>query len=100
MILSYEVVVDVVEEVAAAFETYMREKHIPEILETGCFVGASFERAAPTRFRTSYRGSQAGLDRYLAEHAAGFREDFMKHFPSGAVPSRNVWAPVQAWHEG
>lgn len=99
MLQSYEVVVDLEEGLAEAFEAYMRRKHIPEILETGCFEGALFERASATRFRTSYLGTKEGLDLYLADHAAHFRADFMQHFPEGATPSRNVWSCVQAWPE-
>ncbi len=96
--VSYEVTVDVEPKIAEAFEHYMRGKHIPEILATGCFRAIEFQRASPTRFRTSYRAaSQADLDRYLAEHTARFREDFLEHFPEGAVPHREVWSLREAW---
>lgn len=97
MSLSYEVVVDLEAGLVEAFQAYMRGKHIPEILETGCFEGARFEQASPTRFRTSYLGTPEGVDRYLKAHAARFRADFQAHFPEGATPSRNVWSNVQAW---
>jgi hypothetical protein len=99
MLVSYEVVVDLVEGLGEAFEVYMRKQHIPEILATECFEGALFEKASATRYRTSYLGTQEGLDRYLSEHAAAFRADFLQHFPEGATPSRNVWSCVQAWPE-
>ena len=96
-IVSYEVTVDLAPALAEAFQAYMRGKHIPEILATGCFTGARFEQASPTRFRTCYLGTRAGLDRYLAEHTAAFREDFLRHFPEGATASRDVWSGVQSW---
>ena len=95
--VSYEVTVVLEPPLAGAFQAYMREKHIPEILATGCFTGARFEQVSSTRFRTAYLGSQAGLDRYLAEHAAAFREDFLRHFPAGATASREVWSAVHVW---
>jgi hypothetical protein len=90
--------VDVEPKIAEAFEHYMRGKHIPEILATGCFCTVEFQRASPTRFRASYcAASQAELDRYLAGHTAHFRADFLDHFPEGAVPHREVWTVREAW---
>lgn len=96
--VAYEVKVEVRGDLAPAFERYMRERHIPEILATGCFARIRFERASATHFRSRYMASsQADLDRYLAEHTARFRADFMAHFPEGCVPSREVWESLQAW---
>lgn len=96
--VSYEVNVDVEARLAEAFDRYMREQHIPEILATGCFTTIEFQRASPTRFRSCYRAAaQLDLDRYLAEHTARFREDFLRHFPEGAIPSREVWLLREAW---
>ena len=97
----YEVTVDVEPELAERLAGYMREKHIPEILRTGCFAAISFEQAGPARFRTSYVArTQADLDRYLAEHTAHFRADFLAHFPSGASASREVWTVAEEWAHG
>ncbi|HJW09723.1 MAG TPA: DUF4286 family protein [Holophagaceae bacterium] len=96
--VAYEVTVEVRADLAEAFERYMRTKHIPEILATGCFARIHFERAAPTRFRSRYEAaSQGDLDRYLAQHTARFREDFMAHFPEGCMPSREVWSALETW---
>jgi hypothetical protein len=96
--VAYEVKVEVREDLAGAFERYMREKHIPEILATGCFKAIRFEQASPTLFRSRYEAaSQKDLDRYMGEHTAAFRADFMAHFPEGCTPSREVWEGLQAW---
>jgi hypothetical protein len=56
---------------------YMRGSHIPGIYQTGCFRRISFQRAAATRFRTSYQAaSSTDLERYLTVHAEAFRADF------------------------
>lgn len=97
MNVSYEVRVELDAGLATAFQSYMRDTHIPDILATGCFTQARFDQVSPTQFRTSYQGPQAGLDRYLAEHAAHFREDFLQHFPTGVSVQREVWRGVASW---
>ncbi|MBL0312967.1 MAG: DUF4286 family protein [Holophagaceae bacterium] len=94
----YEVTVDVEARLTESFEQYMRGKHIPEILATGCFTAIHFEKAAPARFRTRYEApSRTELDNYLSEHTARFREDFMTHFPIGCTVRREVWEEVECF---
>lgn len=96
--VAYEVAVSVREDLAEAFERYMRGKHIPEILATGCFARIAFEQASPTLFRTRYEAaSRADLDRYLGEHTAHFRQDFLAHFPEGCTPGREIWTELERW---
>ncbi|HJV21195.1 MAG TPA: DUF4286 family protein [Holophagaceae bacterium] len=93
---TYEVQVETPADAAEAFEAYMRRKHIPEILATGCFTDIAFERASPTKFRTRYQArAKADLDRYLLDHAPAFRLDFLKHFPEGCAVQRELWESVQ-----
>lgn len=93
---TYEVQVEVPADTAEAFEAYMRRKHIPEILATGCFTDITFERASGTRFRTRYRAlRKQDLDRYLLDHAPGFRTDFLEHFPEGLSVQRELWEALQ-----
>lgn len=94
----YEVTLEVVSARAAELEAYMRGRHIPEILATGCFVAIRFERASPTRVRTCYEAaSVAQLERYLREHADHFRADFRATVGDAAVPTRETWEEVEAW---
>ncbi len=96
--ISYEVTLDIDPRFAESVETYMRQKHIPEIFSTGCFQHIYFERASPTRFRNRYQAlTRADLDRYLRDHAQHFRNDFHTHFPQGVVPSREEWSELQSW---
>ena len=95
MAVGYEVMVEVREDLGIAFERYMREKHIPEILATGCFTAIVFEQASSLKFRTRYEAAtQADLDCYLAKYTDQFRADFMVHFPIGCTASREVWAEL------
>lgn len=94
----YEVRVAVEEDLAEAFEAYMRRRHLPEILATGCFQRIRFVRGGAGRFATWYEAARrADVDRYLAGPAAVLRADFLAHFPEGASVERDVWEPVQAW---
>ncbi|MBY0573368.1 MAG: DUF4286 family protein [Undibacterium sp.] len=100
----YEVCVEVRDDLLVAFERYMREKHLPEIWNTGCFEQIRFEHTqTPVQessriYRTCYQAAtMADYDRYLELHASEMRADFMLHFPEGCTPSRRVWQALQNW---
>lgn len=94
----YEVTTDVAAHAIAAYESYMRDQHIPEVLGTGCFESASIARSMPGRYRIRYIArSMDVLDRYLASYAQQFRADFAAHLASGVTVSREVWTELQQW---
>jgi hypothetical protein len=94
----YEVTAVVEARLAEAYERYMRQHHIPDVLASGCFQSADFAGAAPGRYRMRYEASTAeDLERYLATHAARLREDAASRFPEGVVLSREVWTAIQRW---
>ena len=94
----YEVTTVVLPDAIAAYETFMREKHIPELLATGCFLRATIERSIPGRYRIRYVArSMDVLDRYLATYAQQFRADFAAHLASDVTVSREVWSELQHW---
>ena len=94
----YEVTTDVSPNGIAAYETYMRDTHIPAVLATGCFVSASIDRSMPGRYRVRYAARTMDiLDRYLATHATQFRADFAAHLGNGVTVSREVWSELQHW---
>lgn len=94
----YEVTATVEASLAQAYERYMRQEHIPDVLASGCFQGAEFASATPGRYRMRYEAStDEDLERYLATHAALLREDAASRFPEGVVLSREVWTAVQRW---
>jgi hypothetical protein len=96
--IAYEVTVEVADELADQFIAYMLVRHIPDLLATGCFVGAEFAQAGEHKFRQRYLAvSREDLDRYLAEHAVRLREDFARHFPSGTALTREVWDLHKSW---
>jgi hypothetical protein len=94
----YEVTAVVEARLAEAYERYMRQHHIPDVLASGCFQSADFASAAPGRYRMRYEAStDEDLERYLATHAARLREDAASRFPEGVVLSREVWTVIQSW---
>ena len=96
--LLYEVTVALEEGLDEAFEAYFKDKHVPEIWETGCFSTIRFDRLDNQRYRTTYFAeSQEELDRYMNDHSAHFREDFMVHFPDRVTVSREVWTALKSW---
>ena len=94
----YEVTTDVPSAAVAAYESYMRDTHIPAVLSSGCFVSASIARSLPGRYRVRYSARNMDvLDRYLATFAPQFRADFAAHLGSSVKVSREVWSELQHW---
>ena len=94
----YEVTAAVEARLAEAYERYMRQHHIPDVLASGCFRSADFASAAPGRYRMRYEAStDEDLERYLAMHAPRLREDAASRFPEGVVLSREVWTALERW---
>lgn len=97
----YEVSGTVERELVAEYERYMREKHIPDVLATGSFSGASIVTADENRYRILYEvADDATLQRYLDERAPSLRADFASHFPTGVTLSRDVWRVLERWSSG
>ena len=96
--VAYEVTLEVEPELADVVYRELIEHHIPAILATGCFRAIRLEREEDGRIRTRYEAAtRADLNRYLAEHTARFRAEFMSRFPTGVRPTRGFWREVEAW---
>jgi hypothetical protein len=97
----YEVTLEVEPALVEAVQRELREHHIPAILATGCFRAIRLERIESGRIRTRYEAARpADLERYLAEHTAQFRADFLARFPAGVRVSRELWHTLEEWHQG
>lgn len=89
--VTYEITAVVEPSLAADYERYMIDRHIPDRLATGHFVGATFSKSGD-RYRILYEAhSRASLDEYLAHDAERLRADFHAHFPSGVSLTRETW---------
>jgi hypothetical protein len=96
--VTYEITTTVEPRLVEAYERYMRQVHIPDLLATGCFHGAALTRSAAGRYRVRYEApTEADLERYLATHATRLREDFASRFPEGVTAAREVWIAMQSW---
>lgn len=94
----YEITAEVESNLIEDYEKYMRETHIPDLLETGCFSSAFLTIANQNRYRIQYHAhDQKALDEYLQNHAPRLREDFLSHFPKGIALSRENWEILQSW---
>lgn len=101
MSLVYEVTAVVELEMAEGWERYMRERHIPDVLATGCFTRASLARATGGRYLIRYQlDSRADLDRYLAQAAPALRAEFAARYPGGVALTRETWELLQEWEVG
>lgn len=96
--VTYEVTAIVRADLCDAYETYMSKEHIPQLLETGSFAGASFSRSSPGRYRIRYEAhSRESLDHYLSKGAPQLREHFANTFPSGIDLEREEWQVLATW---
>lgn len=97
----YEVTAEVPPEAREAFVQYQTERHIPDVVATGCFVSAALEEEADGRYRASYVAPSAEvLERYLRDHAPALRAHFAEHAPAGVRQTRGTWRRVWAWTAG
>ncbi|CAN5891780.1 hypothetical protein BH24GEM1_BH24GEM1_13490 [soil metagenome] len=96
--VTYEITTAVEPPLVEAYEHYMRQVHIPDLLATGCFEGATFTRSSAGRYRIRFEApSESDLERYLEAHATRLRADFASHFPEGVTASREVWVAIESW---
>lgn len=97
-LIFYEVTARPEPGVRAAYESYMRQKHVADVLATGCFTGARLAGSADGLYRTTYiAATREDLDRYLDGHAQRLRDDFSAHFPAGIALSREVLEVLREW---
>ena len=96
--ISYEVSAEVRDDLRGAFESFMIERHIPDLMATGCFREAHFERRAPGKYRTRYEAiDRSSLERYFEEHAARLRSHVAETFPEGISFEREEWETLASF---
>lgn len=96
--IEYAVIVNVPEDLSVRFEEYMAEKHIPEVLAAGSFIGAAFSRSEDGRYRISYRSpDRKSLGLYLETQADRLRRAFAEEFPFKVGIEREVLTELNSW---
>src|SRR6267142_131693 len=95
--VTYEITATVRADLVDAYERFMRERHIPDVLATGHFAAASLGRSRPGRYRIRYEAkSREALDRYIAEDAPRLRA-LHSEFPDGVEVAREEWEILESW---
>lgn len=92
--LIYEITADVREDLMGEFESYMSDRHIPDVMATGAFESATFSRGEKGRYRISYKTSREDLDAYIRAHAPRLRAHVSDTFPDGVELSREEWKVI------
>ena len=93
--LIYEVTAMVDSNLAADYEKYMADTHIPDLLATGHFAAAFFAKNG-LQYKMGYHAdSQEALDAYLKHDAERLRADLKEHFPTGIEFSRQVFEIIK-----
>ena len=96
--VTYEITAAVRADLCGDYERYMRNLHIPQLLETGAFAAATLSRSSEGRYRIRYEAhSRSALDDYLEAHAPRLREHFAQTFPEGVQVTREEWEILAAW---
>lgn len=94
----YEVTARVDDALAYDYERFMIERHIADVVGTGCFLHARMHQGGEGQYRVAYRAtSQAEVDRYLADFAPALRAHMTARFPTGVTLSRRVWTERMQW---
>lgn len=100
MLYAVHVVVD--EQAAQKWEQWMRQHHIPQVMETGCFWQAVMMREPDAdepgkiAYCTNYFAhDQAALDRYTSQFAPALKDDHAKNFGSSAKAWRLICPVVE-----
>ena len=90
--IDYEVTAIVPDGLRDAFERFMIDRHIPDLIETGCFASASLLRSEPGRYRARYAAyDRESLDRYMTQHAERLRAHVAETFSEGIKFEREEW---------
>lgn len=96
--VTYEITATVRSDLCAEYERFMSTRHIPDLMATGAFAGATLSRAAPGRYRARYEAHDgAALAGYLERDAPTLRRHFADAFPVGVELSREEWTVLASW---
>lgn len=96
----YNVTVNVDDDVRENWLEWMQESHIPDVLQTGLFVGATFSRLmveeeTGTTYSIQYRLKDLeSYHIYQEMYAAGLQAEHLKRFPEKTVAFRTVMEVV------
>lgn len=94
----YSVQITIQKSVSENWLAYMQQKHIREVMDTGCFSSfqllkqTDFEDDINDRYIVNYACvSEDLLQKYLTNFAASLREDVVKHFEHQFTAERKIY---------
>jgi hypothetical protein len=98
MKIVYEVTAAVEPALADRFEDYIAERHLPDMMATGCFLSATLTRSVD-RFHMRYMAAdRAAFLEYSAEHGERLRADTIRLFPTGVEITRETWDVIAIYN--
>lgn len=101
----YSVFVNVDEGAVNDWKAWMMRQHIPDVMNTGCFVSCDFGQVVfpppddeRVSFRVDYRCKSEGeLDEYQRQHAPRLQSEHAARYSGRFVASRSVILCTQTW---
>lgn len=97
----YSVTTEVPAALAQQWTEWMKRVHIPQILQTGCFLSARLMReiadsgSADMKYRADYLcPDETVLQRYFSSYAPALRDDFKRNFPEITKVQRTILQQV------
>jgi murein tripeptide amidase MpaA len=101
----YNVTVSIDQAIEQQWAAYMREIHIPEVMQTGCFLESRFcrvhgEEEGGVTYATTYLAiNQETYDDYLAKHAAKLRDEFNAKWAGNFAAFRTLLTVVEEFKQ-
>lgn len=93
----YNVTVQVERSIADAWLSWLQQEHIPELLQTGCFVKHQVVKLVDAEETESvtyaiqyYAESETELNKYLNEHASVFRQRGFDRWGNSYIAFRTI----------
>ena len=97
----YNVTIQLAWDIHDNWVQWMKEKHIPQVMQTGCFTEYRFTRVLETdeqegpTYATQYvAASKEDYDRYIEHHAALLRKDALDTWGNQFVGFRSLMKVV------
>jgi hypothetical protein len=94
----YEITTKVRLDLIEAFEKYMLDEHVADVLATGYFENAEMVCVTDGVYRMCYAvESRERLEKYFENDVKKLREDFNNRFPEGIEVSRQILEVLKNW---
>jgi hypothetical protein len=81
---------------------WMKNEHLPEMADTGCFTNSQLlrlldtdEKDGATYAAQYFAETRSDYDRYIADHAAGIRKKYVEKWSDRVISFRSLMQVVQ-----